>query len=75
MTVHVKLLGDFGENLDRSHCLSIQGSVTINTIIRELGVENAGSAIVLVNGSGCNNRDAALNDGDTVTFLPFIDGG
>jgi len=75
MTVHVKMLGDFGNNTDRNYCLRSEDIITIKTIINELKLDLTEDSLILVNGSGCDCRDKALKDGDTVAFLPFIDGG
>ncbi len=74
MQVTVRLVGVFRIDRFREERRSYPETTTIRDIVSELGIPLPLLGIVLINGSHAG-LDDQLREGDTITLLPFIDGG
>lgn len=74
MQVTIKLVGVFCRDRFKEERRSYQETATIREIVTELGISLPLLGIILINGSHAGIDDR-FSDGDTITLLPFIDGG
>jgi len=76
MTVHVKLLGEFGDNLQRDHSLTSEELMTVDQILDILRIERTEVSMIVVGGKMYKNgQDVPLADGDAVSLLPCLEEG
>ncbi len=74
MQVTVRLVGVFRIDRFREERRCYPETATVRDIVCELGIPLSLLGIVLINGSHAAIDDQ-FRDGDTITLLPFIDGG
>ena len=74
MNVTIKLIGAFRIGRFKEVVRAYPSATCVRQVVDELRIPNALLGIVLINDIHAGVEDA-LNDGDTVCLLPFIDGG
>lgn len=78
MFVHVKLFSRLREHLPSAKrgagCIELPDGATVADLLAQLGIE-ARVKLITVNGARVDDRQQALDDGDTVRVFPFAVGG
>jgi len=74
MNVTIKLIGAFRIGRFKEEVREYPSAIFLREVVDELRIPDSLLGIVLINDIHSGVEDA-LNDGDTVCLLPFIDGG
>jgi sulfur carrier protein ThiS len=74
MTVTIKLVGPFQINRFKEDLRNYPSGICVREVVEELKISKHLLGIVLINGVHAGVEDQ-LNEGDTLSLLPFIDGG
>jgi molybdopterin converting factor small subunit len=74
MKIKLKLVASLQENRFDTRILEYPQEISANRVIADIGLAENGEIVVLVNGVH-SGRDTPLSDRDTLTLMPFVDGG
>jgi molybdopterin converting factor small subunit len=74
MNVTIQLVGPFRSGRFKDAVREYPSATCVREVVDELEIPLSLLGIVLINGIHAGVEDL-INDGDTVCFLPFIDGG
>ena len=74
MQIEVKLFANFQVGRFKSEVRQYAAETTVDMILRELGIEGGGCAVVLVDGRVAD-RDRLLVDGEVLSVVPLVGGG
>jgi len=74
VSICIKLIGVFRINRFKEEVRTYSAGVTVHEIVEELQLPKQLLGIVVINGIHGTTADV-LNDGDTLSFFPLLDGG